>query len=401
MLQAARGSASGSPPPRPSRLGRALGGLAALLLLAVAAALPALLPVYRLPEPSGLYPVGVTRFDWLDAGRPETLTADPDDYRELVVRAWYPASPQPGDRLAPYWPDISAGGPAMMNNWHFPTFITGHLRLVKTHSYQDAAVAGAAARFPVLFFSHGYGAIDESKNTVQMEELASHGYIIFSINHPYESLAAIYDDGRAATLSEQARDNLRHTSRLHGRIDDWVNDTLFVMGQAELLQSGEIPSPLAGRLDLERQGVFGFSFGGATAAVVCLADPRCEAGANLDGSLWGDRITQEPLEKPFLFFDSAESAGKNDDVFRMALGPVYNARIAASKHVNFSDICGWSPVSSLSGLCGRIEPRRMGGILNAYLLAFFDEYLRGEASALLDGPAKAFPEVDLHARNYK
>ncbi len=220
-------------------------------------------------------------------------------------------------------------------------------------------------------------------------------------NPPNQLVAAIYDDGRAVTLSEQARDNLRHTSRLHGRIDDWVSDTYFVMGQVERLQRGEIPSPLAGRLDLERQGVFGFSFGGATAAVVCLEDARCDAGANLDGSLWGDKIEQEPLEKPFLFFDSAESAGKNDRVFRRALGPAYTARIAASTHASFSDICGWSPAAPLSGLCGRIDPRRMGGILNAYLLAFFDEYLRGEPSALLDGPAEAFPEVEFRARNDK
>ena len=37
--------------------------------------------------------------------------------------------------------------------------------------------------------------------------------------------------------------------------------------------------------------------------------------------------------------------------------------------------------------------------LNAYLLAFFDTYLKGERSPLLDGPSADYPDVRFQSRN--
>jgi predicted dienelactone hydrolase len=45
----------------------------------------------ELPSPTGPFAIGRTTFYWVDSARAETLTADPNDKRELMVTLWYPA----------------------------------------------------------------------------------------------------------------------------------------------------------------------------------------------------------------------------------------------------------------------------------------------------------------------
>ncbi len=42
-------------------------------------------------------------FDFVDATRPETFTEDPNDHRELLIRAWYPADGVTGAKPEPFW----------------------------------------------------------------------------------------------------------------------------------------------------------------------------------------------------------------------------------------------------------------------------------------------------------
>src|SRR5262245_1019439 len=65
-----------------------LGTLAALVTIAGVELLTARVPL--LPKPQGAYQVGSEVFRWTDSQRPETLTADPGDRRQVVAQAWYP-----------------------------------------------------------------------------------------------------------------------------------------------------------------------------------------------------------------------------------------------------------------------------------------------------------------------
>ncbi len=73
-----------------------------VLALVVAAAPPALLPVFQFPRPTGPYPIGTLTDHWIDSTRPEVFTADPSDRRELMVQLWDPARYQRGAPRAPY-----------------------------------------------------------------------------------------------------------------------------------------------------------------------------------------------------------------------------------------------------------------------------------------------------------
>ena len=265
-----------------------------------------LVPVFRIPEPTGLYAVGTQDFYWVDDSRLEKFTSDPNDMRELMVRVWYPADPASRGRSAavlgrsrPAW------GPLILERMGLPTFIANHMDLAVTHSYLDAPLYGTVSQFPVLVFSHGFGGDDFARHLTLMEELASHGYVIASVSHTYETLYTEFPDGRVVLEEPLAFDSsLTHNYgplNLDDRLGTWVEDAGFVLDQLEMLNGGEIESQFNGRLDMERVGVFGMSFGGAMSMEFCLIDTRCKAGANLDGSQFGYvDFYSEGLQIPFL-----------------------------------------------------------------------------------------------------
>jgi predicted dienelactone hydrolase len=279
-----------------------------------------------------------------------------------------------------------------------------HLRLVQSHSYPDAPVAPEQARYPVLIFSHGY-ASSPWQNTVQMEELASHGFIIFSIGHTYESVAIPFPDGRVVPVSPARLEALVTKNPAESKgiatqsLDVWVADTGYVIDELAKINAGVAAGAappakrFANRLDLSRLGVFGMSFGGATAGEFCVEDPRCKAGINMDGFQHGTLI-EHPLSVPFLYF-AKEGSYDNDHIYANSRADLYRLEVRHAAHANFSDLGLVLPVLKHTDLLGSINARQMERILCTYTLAFFWKYLKGDHPPLLDGPPPAdqYPEV--------
>jgi hypothetical protein len=80
------------------------GLLMGFLLLVAATALPVLLPVPRVPAPTGPYKVGTATYVLVDDARHE-LYSGRDEPRRLVIQVWYPASPRATDPPAPWMPE--------------------------------------------------------------------------------------------------------------------------------------------------------------------------------------------------------------------------------------------------------------------------------------------------------
>ena len=79
-------------------------------------------------------------------------------------------------------------------------------------------------------------------------------------------------------------------------------------------------------------------------------------------------------------------------------GPAYFLQVSGTQHFNFTDLplrqVGLvQPLFRLAGYSGSIDARRGLQISNAYLLAFFDRYLKGRDNGLLSGPSASYPEV--------
>jgi predicted dienelactone hydrolase len=391
-------SKKAEPPNLFRRLGIALGFYLGWLTFIVAVLLPIVLPVFKFPTPGGPYPVGTRDFYFVDQARAEVFSAEPNAKRELMVRVWYPARPESEAQVQMYWPGASRVGALILSRYGLPFFALNHLALVKTHSYWNAPLADSSTAFPVLIFSHGLASFDYSMNLTQMEELASHGYIVFSINHTYEAWATVFPDGRVVTTLDQHIDPLAASENLSldSRLEVWVADTEFVLGQLERIRV-EASDPLADKMDLERLGFFGMSFGGATAGKVCQTDPRCRAGANMDGYQYANAgFAAKPLNVPFLFFYSQANQGMNDEIYSGGENQTYRVVVRGSIHSSFTDAGLWSPLLKYTG--APIDPRRMISIVNAYLLAFFDKHLKGEETPLLNMNTSPYLEVDFQSR---
>ena len=275
---------------------------------------------------------------------------------------------------------------------------------IQTHSVENAPLAAASARYPVLIFEPGLGEFPTQYTTL-LEELASHGYAIFAITPTYSSDVVVFPDGRVAEATAAGNPSDASDVRAAGDrlVTVWAQDVIFVMNQLDRLNAtpGTIWSQ---RLDLTRLGVFGHSFGGATAAQVCQMDSRCKAGIDLDGALFGP-VMQTGLDKPFMVIESGQcstpstsgcpsfESGVQDVLRTVPSSERYHLSIKGTQHFNFSDYAViFSPARALGDL-GSIDGVRGLQITRAYVLAFFDTFLNHLSSPLLQGPASSYPEV--------
>jgi predicted dienelactone hydrolase len=418
------------PPSHQRRVLTTIGTVLGLLVLTCTAALLALFPVFRLPRPTGPYAVGTRFFYWVDKGRPDTYTYDPDDYREVSVQVWHPAELSGDEKPIRYM--LQDAARAFTHFQDLPGFLLDHLALVRTHAYLGADVARTGAPFPVITYSTS-GLM--SSHVTLFEELASHGYVVLCIGHPYWNPFVYGADGEvlpfdgqneqyqawwaeagaagvveaksqitlARTTASQERAHLRHNELMPVAIDDlktWAADIGFVLDELEVMDQGA--GFLAGALDLEQVGIMGFSKGGAAAGQFCVTDERCKAGINLTGFMYGDIINGN-LDTPFFFISEEEvwcpDCFVNDLFYKRAESDAYQMKIRGARHASFGDICLWGRIIQWASEKPAIEGKRMIYIQNVYSLAFFDKHLRGLAAPLLDGPSPDYPEVVFRSRH--
>ncbi|WP_178022347.1 dienelactone hydrolase [uncultured Paenibacillus sp.] len=407
-------------------LGSAYTALAVMLV--VTAGLMYAFPVFQIPEPTGGFQVGTQTFHFVDANREEIFDEARASKRELMVQVWYPAQAATG-KHAPLIPDTSIL-PYMAADYGLPGFIFQHLKYVSSHSYSGAEVSSAQASYPLLLANPGNGS-SRFLHTSQAENLASHGYIVAVIDHTYNTFATEFPDGRITTNTSNELFSPSHDYRTESGNRDKLGKTLtgdvaFVLDQFELLQSGQIPSHLKGRIALGHIGVFGHSIGGATAYDAAY-DPRIAVGIDLDGGLYRLR-DREGLRKPVLFITSESYFEKlrmvmdnraytDEELNRMGSTREWEDQVAADKklelermratvaeggqvlyienteHLNFTDVQFISPIFRMLGITGKIVPERANSVINAYMLDFFDRYLKNQAGALMNGADSRFPEV--------
>jgi predicted dienelactone hydrolase len=384
---------------QPSSAWAAVLGLFLLVLLSLP---PFLFPVPALPHPTGRYKVGTSSFYWVDGSRTELFNSPPGGPRRIMVQVWYPAEPRAGAQPALYLSNLDVAGPALARQLGLPSFVLSHIDLARTHSYQDAPAASGC--YPVLVFSHGWTGF-RAQNTYQMEELASQGYVVFSPDHTYGAAVTAFPDGTVALNNRDALPPGGISDEEYARLArdlglTWTNDIRFVLDQAEKINQGAIQSPLVGRLDLERVGIFGHSTGGGAAVEVCYTDRRFKAGLAEDAWLvpYSREIDIQGLEVPFFYLQSQKWMPKPNlplvqAVYKNSCDDRYRVKILGSAHYDFSDVPLLTPLAALLDLKGPIAARRMLSITNAYTQAFFDHYLKGLPAQLLDGSSSYFNEA--------
>ncbi len=365
-------------------------GLSGVLFLGAAScALSALLPMFRLPAPTGSYTLGTRILQIRTEGR---------NGRDLVVQMWYPAAPS----RQPF---------AVYRRREETTRQSSYQAALPTNSHLNAPVANGS--FPVLLFSPAWGG-RRTQNTYLVEDLASHGFVVAAIDHPGNSGPTFYQDGH---VDQPATGDAMDFATLsldeinaHGasEVERQTADEIGVLDSLERMNQDQT-NPFYHRLDLTRVGTLGHSFGGAVSAEAAIEDDRIKSALNMDGSLFG-RMQREGLPKPFMFIaeysppfvipaklspvDEINLALDRSDLEAMKKFGTYKIIVRGSTHESFTDHSLFSPLTRFSG-AGTIPKDREYEIIRAYALAFFDKTLRGADPALLREIPGPYPEATM------
>jgi hypothetical protein len=374
-----------------------------------------------LPKPSGKYLTGITYLSFEDESRKELFDNTGQSHREITVKVWYPTDQTSNSE--PYLPNADFA----IKYCLFPE----NFRDLKTNSGRDLPVSSGENTYPVLVFSHGWGE-HYSQNSILMEELASHGYIVFSMAHHYESRYSVYPDGRIVHMDfnskrfqkiwreqQDPRAMELHQQRYTASTDEermelfremervlptclkespkyWAEDISFFLNRLETVNKENIV--FKDKLDLDRIGLFGMSMGGIATCEFCMADDRVKAGINIDGGLHCSLLDGE-LHLPFLFLNGKMFSGCGKLFTDKSTEDCYSLCVNNADHYSFTDYSVYqSP--QVTPLLGTIEGRRAIEITNEIVLTFFDKYVKELPGADLIQAAKKYPEIEISANRF-
>ncbi|MGW7007893.1 alpha/beta hydrolase family protein [Streptomyces sp. NPDC054933] len=348
-----------------------------------------------LPAPTGPYPVGTVSLHLVDGSRPDPV-AGPGHHRELMASFWYPARDVRRYPLASWTPTAvlralltSAGYPA---DAAVAPITVGH---------EGAPVRRTGGQLPVVVFSHG--AHDHrADTTIVVQELASHGYVVVTVDHTYDAFSE-FPNGRLTVPLQGPK------YALGAR--DFAKDIQFVLDRIEDLAAGHnpdaeqrpLPTGLLGALDPHSIGMFGWSKGATATALAMSEDQRVRVGLSLDGPMQPTVTTD--LDRPFMLMTAENTRATQPSVAEFwshLRGWRLNVQADGAVHHSYGDYQVLIPQlakavgmsdEDLRGWIGTLAPARAVRILQACPLAFFNLHLRHHREHLLDGPNAAFPEV--------
>ena len=355
-----------------------------IALLGHSVIIPKLIPLSDLPTPSGIHNVGTKIFEWSDESRDEWFTEEKNDKRRIVVQVWYPSEDTNSDPL-PYLVSADQWLPALSNVLELPQFLFDHLRNIVTHSVLNAPMNKKIKNSPLVLFSHGIWGM-RFQNTAQFEALASRGYIVASVDHAYDASLTIFKDGTIADfrsgyegeLSEEEFWALRNP-QLRTRVSD-IRFMIDTIGFKQL-KSEEVWSVV----DLERIGIFGHSYGGATSLIASIQDERIDAAIALDG--WMIPVPLDVIDggsdKPFYYigreswpdplnYEQLNKLLKNSSNYSTLF-------LTGTEHFDFSDTPLFSPYLQKFGLSGEIPAVELAKKLENEIVSFFDNHLNHES----------------------
>ncbi len=348
---------------KPLRKGKTIGKFILNSFIYLLALLPAFIfPQYKPLPVTGNYKVETAVYTYVDENRLETFSESGEN-RSVTVKFWYPN--QEGD-------------------------------------------------YPLVVFSHGaFGTIDSNYSTYM--ELASHGYVVASIGHPYHAMFVQDVNGNTTVASKEFIDEIYEMNAEipeGGSYEDkekttymnsqkWLEvrtgDMNFVLDTI-LENANTVKEAPFSRIDKEKIGLFGHSLGGAASVQLGRERNDIDAVIDLEGTMLGEYIgfengaivyNPEPYPIPLLEANSKaihdlamEVSGEGYVNFYVGKHALNYQEIVFHNagHLNFTDLPIVSPpLASLLGV-GNVDARECMENVNDVVLTFFDYYLKGEGT---------------------
>ncbi len=340
------------------------------------------------PKPSGPYPVGTVSRLLTDPSRSNRYNIRTNS--SFMVTIWYPAEGRARVLPAAYAEkEVIPISPNLVAQF-------------VSHALPGAALASIKTSYPVVLYSHGLrNGLYRRQNSDKSEELASHGYVVVAVDH-INAAVSVFPNGQV--VHGTAPSSNCDQASLQILLDNAIKDFQFVLDELSTHDT-----LLAGRMDLERLGAFGFSWGCAPVAEFCRITPGCKGVVLLDGGYLLEappELERLGLQKPFLSINV--TTGFPDDpcravsdwlsssqaFFDRATHDAFWYQLEDSAHGTFDEAIGLIYGPTLSFEDGPTPASRAADMaLRACTLSFFNKYLKGEDDHLLDDPAALYPNI--------
>ena len=296
----------------------------------------------------------------------------------------------------------------------------GSNREVVATFYYPEVGEGSTEEYPLVIFSHGAFGYSQS-NFSMYQELASNGYVVAALDHPYHAFFCKDTNGKTILVNfafindvMMVNDDNTPENDIYDYSSKWiklrVDDMNFVVDSLEAGKAN--PSEIdawytedekakegvkkaMSMVDIEHIGVMGHSLGGATSVTVGRIRKDIGAVVDLDGTMLGEQtgfadgkysFVEEPYEVPLLVMDSQShhDQGKfynvlyvNNYVVEHAK-EAYRVYIKDSEHMNFTDLPLFSPVLASKLGTGEVDAEECIRTINSLVLQFMDHSLKGE-----------------------
>ena len=354
--------------------------------------------VINTPLPTGEYAVGTFSYTVYN-DREEKMYNAIGSKRSIPVKVYYPVSKDSVEGLPKARYMSKATISAIRKNFYVP------INYEKVESdgtnrsecYENAPFI-EGGRFPLILFNYGYSSFLEA-NTYLLIELASHGYVVASVGHPYEGMITELDDGTTLKLAKGLSSKVyspflpstiallklqkakgtneelwerfdamqnKYNRFMIDRIPEWELDTKAALKY--------LKENYSGRIDFANGiGVTGHSFGGATAYALCEDEPETfTCGINIDGGLFGNH-DGKVITTPFLQMNCEANKTAVTVAFVKNKNVAYHAVLRDMQHLGFSDL---KHVIPLKSQMGKLDPDTAHKTVCGIHLEFFDTYLK-------------------------
>ncbi|KAH3916203.1 1-alkyl-2-acetylglycerophosphocholine esterase [Parastagonospora nodorum] len=364
-----------------------------------------------LPRSTGPYATTLAIEEWVDSSRVDPFNSS--HARRIMISRF---DPVPISRCnfeqVQYMTNVTAAAEdEILGDYGWPKGLLRRfvLEVCKEKCSVGGGEGNRTEKWPVALFSGGL-------NTTRLfyshlaQEVASHGFIVIMIDHPYDTDVVEFPNGDVIFGGSVASPvNGSEPTSLNFGLEVRAQDASFVLDCLGIsADSGE------------KAVIFGHSFGGAASATALLNDKRFRAGINLDGKMYGP-VLNSPLGTPKFpqavalwgsdghnssissdpswatFWNTLNSSANVDykrefTVTNAAHGSYWDLNIL----VDVAGIRGNVSEDTLLYLIGPIPGPRVWEILGRYIPSFFwyTLGLKGE-DAVLKGKNQEFPEVQI------
>lgn len=281
--------------------------------------------------------------------------------------------------------------------------------------------ASEGDKFPLVVFSHGAFGYYASNASTYLE-LASQGYVVVSLEHPYHSFFTKDTSGKTITVDPDFMNSVMNANGdateemiakesakwMKLRVDDMnfaldelkrgadENDLEAYWFENDSLKNNSIEA--LGLIDTDKIGVMGHSMGGATAVEIGKERDDIDAVIDIDGtmlaSITGAKdgkyiIEDAEYHVPLFELKNADSYYELIEIEKMDYpypnfvirdnaDVYYGTYFEGSLHMDYTDLPLFSPfLGKLLG-SGNVDNAYMMEQLNSLAVSFFDCYLKGE-----------------------